>query len=160
MLVSSLHFLHITISNTGHFHSASSTFGFLWHLLLCLSDAVGNGLFFFSLTRPIEHFCVPLPRSFDLLGHHIYGFLVTFINGFIVPWCLQASAPASNFICPSHQHRLQLAVPSWCLSIMGFNVLAALALAPYFISVQAQSVWEEGQVSTTLCYWEQPRGSC
>ncbi|EGO59822.1 hypothetical protein NEUTE1DRAFT_61568 [Neurospora tetrasperma FGSC 2508] len=42
---------------------------------------------------------------------------------------------------------------------MGFSVLAALALAPYFISVQAQSVWEEGQVSTTLCYWEQPRAA-
>lgn len=41
---------------------------------------------------------------------------------------------------------------------MGFNVLAALALAPYIISVQAQSFWEEGQVNTTLCYWQQPRG--
>ncbi|CCC14461.1 hypothetical protein SMACR_09267 [Sordaria macrospora] len=42
---------------------------------------------------------------------------------------------------------------------MGFNVLAALALAPYIISVQAQSFWEEGQVNTTLCYWQQPRAA-
>ncbi|KAK1773540.1 hypothetical protein QBC45DRAFT_397930 [Copromyces sp. CBS 386.78] len=37
--------------------------------------------------------------------------------------------------------------------------LAVLAVAPYLVSVQAQSYWDKEQVNTTLCYWQDLRAA-